>query len=110
MGRGVIITGKKGHAMTPKKQPEPEKADEHDEQTITVDGKNRTVAVELRGKDGLVLLKAIAFFVVVSSIAILIYCLGYMIDAIGRNFFESTGLILWLICLCGSVCWSHWPQ
>jgi len=96
-------------ARKPKPEP-PEEDEDGEQQVITVDGKNKTVSFELTGQNGLVLLKAIAFFVIVSSIAILLYCLAYLLDVIGKNFFEPIGLILWALSLSTSVFWSHWPR
>ena len=62
------------------------------------------------GKDGYVLQVAIAVFVIVSSLGILASCIAYLLDAIGRNFFHSAGLVIWVITSFISAYWSHWPR
>jgi hypothetical protein len=95
--------------MTPRKKLEDNKQEE-DSQTVSVDLKDKTIDFTNRGQSGLVLLKAIAFFVVLSSISVLVYCLAYLLDVVGKHFFDSVGMILWATLSFISARLLRWPH
>jgi hypothetical protein len=93
--------------MTPRKKVEPK---EEDSQTVKIDGDKKTLEFTNRGKSGLVLVKALAFVIVILSLAGLIYSVGYMLDVVGKHFFRSVGAIVWAFFSLLAAWLLRWPQ
>jgi hypothetical protein len=82
--------------MVPRKpKPKPDD-DDRDNNSITVDGKNRTVRLDLEGR-GIVLVYAIAFAIVVLSVGFVCYQIITALRVTGGSVRESIGFIVCLL-------------
>ena len=60
----------------------------------------------LRGNDGQILIRALAFLTIALGIALCLWCLAILIRAAGAAWTSVLGYVLWLICYCFAV-WSQ---
>ena len=98
------------------KKTKPDETEQDDEKQPDSDSKIEAQRIQLeygkgkasfwlRGHDGQILIRALAFLTIALGVALCLWCLAILIRAAGATWTSVLGYIAWLICYCFAV-WS----